>query len=75
MQSRRHFLPAIYNANLERFHFTADVAPAEIKEEGLIWLNEANVLIISDSEPESEDEDGSFNNENKLEKNYLHFLY
>lgn len=63
MLSRRHLLLAIFNANLERFHFTSDEAPAEIKQEGLIWLNEANVLELSDSE----DENGilSFNSPSK----------
>lgn len=67
MGSRRHLLPAIYNANLERFHWTPEgnrLAEAEVKVEqvdGLIWLNEDQVLEISDSESEFD-----LDNENEL---------
>lgn len=71
MLSRRHLLPAIYNANLERYHWTPEenqlAAEAEVKLEpidGLIWLNEDAVLELSDSEPESDLE-----NENELDDN------
>lgn len=71
MGSRRRLLPAIYNANLERFHWTPEenqlATVAEVKLEpvdGLVWLNEDVVFELSDSESESDME-----NESELDTN------
>lgn len=70
MNSRRHLLPAIYNANLERFHFAAcnDSDPntntevveikqesAENEAEAIIWIqNEDEIWDVDSSGSESE---------------------
>lgn len=66
MGSRRHVLPAIYNANLQRFHWTPELEPAAghdqqqaIKQEpiaGLIWMDGIEFDLI-DSEDELENEE------------------
>lgn len=59
MGTRRHLMPAIYNANLERYHWTppnaADEAAVKLETEGLIWIRDITIdLLDADSEDENE---------------------
>lgn len=60
MGSRRPLLPAIYNANLERYHWTppdaANVAAVKLEQEGMIWIRDITIDLL-DSEDENEPED------------------
>lgn len=57
MSSRRHLLPAIYNSNLERFHcfLLHEQATDAVKDEpneGLLWVNETEIIDLLDSDNE-----------------------
>lgn len=62
MGSRRRILPAIYNENLERFHWAppgiaTEPDNAEVKQEpnaDLIWMNGQTIELLDDSEDEHE---------------------
>lgn len=71
MGSRRHLLPAIYNANLERFHslFLVESTADHVKEEpieGVIWFNDSEIIDLLDSDVE----DNELNEGNQIGTKY-----
>lgn len=69
MGTRRHLLPAIYNANLELYHWmpadAADVATVKLQMEGLVWIRDMTInLLDADSEEENELEINDANGKN-----------